>query len=268
MILPVSTLFNAWFLAVLWVLGLPLFAVAHQHVLSRGAADTPAVALTFDDGPNPDATPQILTILEQAHVQATFFVVGRCAQAYPDLIARMVRDGDAVENHSWGHEKTVLELPRAFRRSLQRTARAIEAAGAPPPRYFRPPYGAYATWTVKQAQSLGERVVRWSVPLSGDWRQPGTDIIVQRSLAGVKSGGIVVLHDGDEGKLCAGTPACDRRQDIVATARLIGELQARHFRLVTIPTLFEEHPVSRNVARDPVPNHLRVDRSGHDGSSA
>ena len=146
------------------------------------------VALTFDDGPNPDATPQILRELEHAHTHATFFVVGRLAERYPQLIAHMVRDGDAIENHSWAHEYTVVELPSAFRHALEHADNVIEEAGAEHPRYFRPPYGVHAPWTLEEARADGENVVLWSVPLSDDWDQPGTQVIVQRTLAYVKPG--------------------------------------------------------------------------------
>jgi len=210
--------------------------------LTSGDPSRPEVALTFDDGPNPDATPKILIELEHAHAHATFFVVGRLARAYPRLIARMVRDGDAVESHSWAHEYTVLESPRAFRRSLEETDAAIEAAGAAHPAYFRPPYGVRAPWTLEQARADGEEVLLWSVPLSGDWDQPGTGRIVERSMAYVKPGAVMVLHDGNEAKACAGTAACDRRQEVAATPIILRRLRRLGLRSVTIPEMF-----TRNV---------------------
>jgi len=217
---------------------------AFSPVITMGDPSRSDVALTFDDGPNPDATPKILSELEHAHVHATFFVVGRLAAAYPSLIARMVRDGDAVENHSWGHEYTVLELPSAFRHSLEHADAMIEAAGAPRPAYFRPPYGVRAPWTVEQARADGENVVLWSVPLSDDWDQPGTDVIVKRTMEFAKPGAIMVLHDGNEGELCAGTSDCDRNQEIAATPVLIHDLRAQGLHCVTLPELLE-------VARTP-----------------
>jgi peptidoglycan/xylan/chitin deacetylase (PgdA/CDA1 family) len=220
-----------------------LASFALTPVLTAGDPSRPEVALTFDDGPNPDATPKLLTELEHAHARATFFVVGKLARAYPRLIARMVRDGDAVESHSWAHEYTVLESPRSFRRSLEGTDAAIEAAGAVHPAYFRPPYGVRAPWTVSLARADGEEVLLWSVPLSGDWDQPGIGPIVQRSMKGVKPGAVIVLHDGNEAKACAGTAACDRRQEIAATPIILRRIRRLGFRCVTIPELF-----NRNVA--------------------
>ena len=222
---------------------------AFTPVVFGGDPSRPEVALTFDDGPNPDATPQILTELEHAHVRATFFVVGRLAAAYPSLIARMVRDGDAVENHSWAHEYTVIEVPSAFRRSLEEADSAIEAGGAAHPRYFRPPYGIRAPWTVEQTRADGENVVIWNVPLSDDWDQPGVGRIVQRTMAYAKPGAIMVLHDGNEGELCAGTSDCDRSQEVGATPMLIRLLRGRRLHLVTIPELLEaSHQTMRTVS--------------------
>jgi peptidoglycan/xylan/chitin deacetylase (PgdA/CDA1 family) len=215
------------------------FRRAFTPVIISGDPLRPDVALTFDDGPNPFATPQILTELEHAHVHATFFVVGKLAQTYPRIIARMVRDGDAVESHSWGHEYTVVELPSAFRHSLQKTDKAIEAAGAPRPAYFRPPYGVHAPWTVEQSRANGENVVIWNVPLTDDWDQPGTKLIVDRTMASMQPGAIMVLHDGNEADLCRRLADCDRRQEIAATPMLIRKIRELNLHPVTIPELME-----------------------------
>lgn len=227
-------------------------ARAFTPVIFSGDPARAEVALTYDDGPNPDATPRILTELEHAHAHATFFVVGRLAQAYPQIIARMVRDGDAVEAHSWAHEYTVLDLPSEFRQSLEHANSVLQAAGAPRSRYFRPPYGVRAPWTVEQARAVGENVVLWSVPLSDDWDQPGTALIVQRTMAYVKPGAIMVLHDGNEGEQCVGTPDCNRAQEIAATPILIRMLRKQQLHLATIPELFEvARQPTRSVAHRP-----------------
>ncbi|MGH7708144.1 MAG: polysaccharide deacetylase family protein [Vulcanimicrobiaceae bacterium] len=213
--------------------------------LVHGAATLPEVALTFDDGPNPPYTERILGVLERAHVRATFFVVGRAVAAHPAVVRRMVRDGDALGNHTWDHAHLIVETPAAVRAELDRTQAAILHAADVRTDLMRPPFGARDFSVIREARRLGYTVVMWSVPLPDDWDQPGAAVIAARVLRHVGDGSIIVLHDGNRGRLCAPLgqfPAkiCDRSQEAAATALIVGALRARGYRFVTIPQLLAD----------------------------
>jgi peptidoglycan/xylan/chitin deacetylase (PgdA/CDA1 family) len=212
--------------------------------LVRGAPTAREVALTFDDGPNPPYTDEILDVLRQQHAHATFFVVGRAVEAYPATTRRIVRDGNAIGNHTWDHAHLIVESERTIRRELDRTSAAIERVTGVRPDLMRPPFGARDFAVIAEAHKLGYRVVMWSVPLPRDWEQPGVAAIVARVVDNVQDGSIIVLHDGNRGLLCAGTARarhlCDRSQEVAATREIVATLHREGYRFVTIPQLIAD----------------------------
>ncbi len=211
------------------------------RTITRGPANERVVALTFDDGPNPPYTNRILQVLEEQHVPATFFVVGRAVDAYPSLVRREVRDGHAIGNHTWDHAHLIVMRRSDIRRTLDRTDAAVYRAARVHTKLMRPPFGS-RDWIVMQAaHSLGYAVVMWSVPLANDWEYPPARVIAQRILPHVEDGSIIVLHDGNRGQLCAlkhlNPHVCDRSQDIEATRLIVQSLKAQGYRFVTVPQL-------------------------------
>jgi peptidoglycan-N-acetylglucosamine deacetylase len=191
-----------------WLSTGPAQAVLHQGRLSgrvvpvgfHPAGGSPAaplpVALTFDDGPWPHTTEQILAILAERQAPATFFVVGRQVQRYPDLVRRELAAGMAIGSHSYRHPQRFDRLPAArIRDEIARGRRTLDALGVRPVG-FRPPDGAASPAVVTAAQGLGDPTVLWSVD-PADWR-PGVtaDQLVQRVLAAARPGAIALLHDG------------------------------------------------------------------------
>jgi len=209
--------------------------------LVRGPSNQRVVALTYDDGPNPPYTTAILDVLEREHVHATFFLVGRAVKAYPAIVRREVRDGDAVGNHTWSHAHMILMPASQVRSSLERTDEAIYRAAGVHTRIMRPPFGARDWLVLDQARRLGYTPVMWSVPLPGDWDQPPARIIADRVMPYVQDGAIIVLHDGNRGIVCAQMRApgktCDRHAEIEATQILIERLRKEGYRFVTVPEL-------------------------------
>jgi peptidoglycan/xylan/chitin deacetylase (PgdA/CDA1 family) len=224
------------------------------HTVTRGPSNQRVVALTFDDGPNPPYTNRILDVLQQQHVHATFFLVGRAVQAYPSVVQREIREGHAVGNHTWDHPHLIVMRPSNIRSTLQRTDDAIYAAAHVRTHLMRPPFGARDWIVLQQARKLGYTVVMWSVPLARDWEYPPARVIAQRVVPRVADGSIVVLHDGNRGQLCAikhlNPHVCDRTQDIEATRLIVQELKARGFRFVTIPQLIA---LGKNAKHTPAP---------------
>lgn len=188
------------------------------------------IALTFDDGPNPDATPRILDTLGELGVIATFFVLGRHAERWPDLVHRAVAEGHQLGNHGYFHRKLHLKSPFYVKRDLGLGKRAIERAGAQTPRFFRAPHGFRSPWVSAIAGSMGERTIGWSLGV-WDSDQPGVTTIVDRTMEGVRPGSIVLLHDGD-GYNADG----NRLQTAAALPRIINGLRDRGYEFVTLPT--------------------------------
>lgn len=187
------------------------------------------VALTFDDGPNPDATPRILDTLAEYDVKATFFILGKYAERWPDLVHRVVQEGHQVGNHGYFHRKLHFKSPRYVRRDMLLGKRAIERASSASPQFFRAPHGFRSPWVSAIAGSLGERTIGWSL---GVWDSdlPGVKAIVDRTIAGVKPGSIVLLHDGD-GYNADG----NRMQTAASLPAIITGLRERGHDFVTLP---------------------------------
>ncbi len=198
--------------------------------LSRLDGDRKVVALTFDDGPNPDATPRILDTLAEKGVHATFFILGSHAERWPELVRRISHDGHHVGNHGYFHRKLHFKSPFYVNRDIRLGLRAIRRAGAPAPRWFRAPHGFRSPWTTPIALSYGERTVGWSLGV-WDSDRPGVDEIVRRTIEGVTPGSIVLLHDGD-----GYNPDGDRMQTAAALPQIIDRLKDQGYEFATLPT--------------------------------
>ena len=163
---------------------------------AAGAGGSLPVALTFDDGPWPHTTAQILAILIRRQAPATFFVVGRQVQRYPELVRREQVAGMSLGSHSYSHPQSFDRLPMArIRAEIGQGRRTLQPLGVRPVG-FRPPGGAASPTVAAAAKGLGDRTVLWSVD-PADW-QPGvtSDQLVHQVLAAARPGAIVLLHDG------------------------------------------------------------------------
>jgi peptidoglycan/xylan/chitin deacetylase (PgdA/CDA1 family) len=181
-------------------------------------------ALTFDDGPWPVYTNQILKILDDYQVKATFFMVGSVLQNYPD-IGRAIRDrGHAIGGHSWSHPTR----PRDPVAQIERTDAIIKSVLGFTPTFYRPPYGMVHNRMTQQARREKQAVLIWSAD-SLDWRRPSASRIAANILREASPGGIALMHDG-------GGP---RSHTVAALPLVIRGLQARGYRFVTIPELLK-----------------------------
>ena len=203
----------------------PVFGVA----LSRLPGEANSVALTFDDGPNPEATPRILDELGTHAVKATFFLLGSHAQQWPELVQRIAREGHQIGNHGFFHRKLHFKSPSYVRRDIELGTQAIERAGGTSPRFFRAPHGFRSPWVSSIAKSLGQRTVGWSLGV-WDTDRPGVQTIVEETVEGARRGSIILLHDGD-GYDAFG----DRMQTAAAVPQIIAGLRKRGFGFTTLP---------------------------------
>lgn len=196
-----------------------------HHSLDRAGA---AIALTFDDGPDPVATPQILDELRRLDIAATFFLVGQRARAHPEIVQRILDEGHAIGSHSATH-------PEAWKTSLVRVLRdyrqghaAVRSAAGRPVRLFRPPNGyldgagAVALWAARIRPWL------WTIDPE-DWQPGATTAEILANLAEVRAGDVVLLHDGLDGP--GAQPTADRgatRAALAGIADLAGQ-RGLHF---------------------------------------
>ncbi len=205
-----------------WVLGV----VLASHLLVAGAGLWPRsdwlgsnwtrlpaastarneIALTIDDGPDPAVTPQVLDLLDQYAVQATFFCIGELAARYPDLCREIVRRGHAVENHSQRHRHYFsLMGPRAMARELQAAQDTLGSVSGQVPLFFRAPAGLRNLFLDPILTRLGLRLASWSVR-GFDTRISDAERVKSSLLRGLQAGAILLLHDGHAARTMQGNP--------------------------------------------------------------
>jgi peptidoglycan/xylan/chitin deacetylase (PgdA/CDA1 family) len=179
------------------------------------------LALTFDDGPNPEWTPKLLDLLAEQRVKATFFLVGKYAEAEPYLTRYIAESGHIIGNHSWSHPNLAFTGRKKIREELYRTKHTLEQITGSGVRYFRPPFGGRRPFALHEARGLGMSPVLWNA-MTDDWREPSGDAIAARLADKVDALGrrghsaTVVLHDG--GHL---EPTADRGPSVTAAEKLI-----------------------------------------------
>ncbi|MBA2586413.1 MAG: polysaccharide deacetylase family protein, partial [Chthoniobacterales bacterium] len=199
----------------------------------QGAGDEHQVAITFDDGPDPEWTPQILDILKTHNAKAAFFLVGANAEKYPALVRRIVNEGHEIGNHTYYHPNLALCWPEHIRLELNATQLLLETITGRATTLFRPPYAADTSPSriseltpLNIAQDLGYLVVLENIDPQ-DWAKPGADIIVQRVKQQRRDGSIILLHDAGG----------DRAQTVEALPRILDYLYARGDSVVPLSTL-------------------------------
>lgn len=226
--------------------------IPSSYVIRRTGWRPGQIALTFDDGPDPQWTPQILDILKRENVPATFFIIGQNGQANPGLVKRIVAEGHDIGNHSYTHPN-MGEIPgRITKLELNATQRLIESLTGRSTRLFRAPYfGDAEPQTPDEvepaaiASRLGYVIVGLRVD-PDDWALPGENAIIERTFAGIENpdpderGQVVLLHDGGG----------DRSQTVAALPKLIQQLRAKGYRFTTVSALAG---MSRDQAMPPLP---------------
>ena len=186
------------------------------------------LALTFDDGPNPAWTPQLLDVLARYGVKATFFMVGKYGFQQPGLVRRIVADGHLVGNHSWSHPNLAVTAALKVDKELLRTRDTLEQISGVAVRYFRPPFGARRPHVLRTARYLGMTPVLWNA-ITTDWSEPRADRIGQRLCAKIDGNERrgwatnLVLHDG--GHL---EPEANRGPSVCAAGQILARYATTH----------------------------------------
>jgi peptidoglycan-N-acetylglucosamine deacetylase len=221
-------------LAGLYLLGTFAPAVPLFGRTARARDGTGRFALTFDDGPDPRFTPAISRLLTERGHRATFFVLGRHARDYPQVLRQLVADGHEVASHGFDHGLLAFSRPSRLRAQLVATEQAIAAAaGRPPVPLFRPPHGVRSPWLAHTVGRLGYRVCSWDGRIF-DTAEPGVPTIAARARRQLRSGATLLLHDGD-GSGRGG----DRGQTIEALPAILDEAERRGLRSVWLSSALE-----------------------------
>jgi peptidoglycan-N-acetylglucosamine deacetylase len=186
------------------------------------------LALTYDDGPNPNWTPRLLDVLAEHKVHATFFMVGRFVKAERDLARRVFEAGHLIGNHSWSHPKLSAASDAQVLEELTRTNDILAQIIGAPIRFFRPPFGARRPYVLKLARQLGLVPVTWNA-MTSDWSEPSADKIATNLMNKIDRNqrhgyaSNIVLHDGNHR-----TQGADRGPSIAATDQLLERYDRTH----------------------------------------
>lgn len=202
----------------------------YGQVYAKGATLDKRIALSFDDGPNEPYTSQILDILQRYDVKATFFVVGANVERYPEVARRIAAEGHIVGNHSYSHRWQAALADPNYTDFIKAQKVLWEVVGVKPA-LFRTPYGFHTPWQMQKVRNSKITVVAWSVS-ANDPQQPPSEVIARRIIDKTRSGGIILLHDGEETRLGA-----DRSRTVAALPVILEELSDRGYTFVTVPEL-------------------------------
>lgn len=212
------------------VVGIPYGVIKHLGVgIRRGARrDDGVIGLSFDDGPDPIATPRILEVLARTGVRATFFVTGEAVAKYPELVRRAIAEGHEVCSHGHRHEHALFQRwPFTGYFDTRRAVRDLEAITGKT-RWYRGPHGAYSWSVLAATKLLRVSPVNWTVE-AHDWHPHFTPAtVVDKVLAEASSGGVIVMHDGGRGGA----------RSVHALEPVIAGLQARGLRAVPLSELW------------------------------
>lgn len=206
------------------------------------------IALTIDDGPDPEVTPAVLDQLQAAGVVATFFCIGERVQAHPELAREIVARGHSLQNHSQRHDhRFSFSGPAAFARELQAAQRAIGQVTGVAPTCFRAPAGLRNPFLAPVLQRLGLHLVSWT-RRGFDTRERDPERVLQRLCRDLAPGDILLLHDGNVARTSAGRPVV-----LEVLPELLARCQAAGLRPVTLPQAL---PVLSPRAAVPAPSVL------------
>ena len=197
-----------------------------------------AIALTFDDGPHPTTTPQVLSILKENHIKGTFFLIGQNLKNFPKIGQQIVVDGHVLGNHTWHHWGGQMMDFLAAQEIEDTAALIYKITGVKSP-LFRPPHGYLFNGLADYARKRKDVVVLWTVD-SGDWQRQNISVdgIVKQVVDSATPGGIVLMHDG--GGDCSKT--------VQALPKIINELKERGYTFVSVPELLQMQDQQLNIA--------------------
>lgn len=210
---------------------------------NHGHRGRPQIALTFDDGPDPATTPRVLDLLRNHGARATFFLIGRHAEAHPALVRQILAEGHELGNHSYGHSRLLNCFPTApLQRDIERGQAALGSiAGPSGPALYRPPVGLKSPWLARVQRRLDLRIVTWSLHARDTGRRSAA-AVATRVIRRARPGDIVLLHDGHD------LPGRSRDTVVAALETILDGLRHRNLQAVTVGDLLAD---SAEAPREP-----------------
>lgn len=207
------------------------FEKGNSHLIVGNRSAKKCVALTFDDGPHPTYTPEILDILDKYDAKATFFVIGQNAEQYPDIVLDAYSRGHEIGNHTYSHPDLKKISVEKLMEEIQKTQDVITEITGETPRLFRPPGGYVSNPIVEELMNLDCNAVLWSWRQdTRDWACPSVDCVVSGVLKNLKDGDIILFHDYNAGKKSPTPQALDH---------ILKTLSQDGYRFVTVSELNE-----------------------------
>ncbi|PYS85113.1 MAG: polysaccharide deacetylase family protein [Acidobacteria bacterium] len=203
----------------------------------RGRADTASVALTFDDGPSED-TERVLDMLAAHGLHATFFMVGRQVERFPQTARRVADGGHEIGNHSYSHPIYLYRGARETRRQLERAQAVIADAAGVRPRLARPPCGVRTPAYFRAARELGLQTVQWTLA-AFDWKKRTAQRIAHDVLRRAEAGSIILLHDGDSEN------RSDRGATVAALPLIVEGLKEKGLRVAPLSQLLDDQSAAK-----------------------
>ncbi len=173
---------------------LPCFATEDTNVYRCHENSSMKIALTFDDGPHPRYTPQILDILKKYDVHATFFLIGENVELYPDLAKRILDEGHEVGNHTFTHTKISDTSKEQLKKEIEQCERILFELTEYQPVLFRPPQGRLDSKVESLAQMFDYKVILWNID-TRDWAHESPEAIKKNVITNIESGSIILMHD-------------------------------------------------------------------------
>lgn len=206
----------------------PFLWVEKYRYAFSGPYNKAEIALTFDDGPDPVFTPQILDKLKEYHIKATFFLLGENIEKFPDIAKRIADEGHVVGNHTYDHPNLTKVSDEEYHHQIQKADEVIQRVVGYKPRFFRPTYGAINENQVKWANDQRMMVIQWSIDTL-DWKGLSAEQIAETVIANALPGSIVLQHNA---------PGVPLQGSVDALDRFIPELQQKGARFVTLSKMF------------------------------
>ncbi len=194
--------------------------------IKRVPTNKKVVALTFDDGPHPRYTKEILKVLKENNVPATFFMLGEQVAKFPESFKAVLKDKHEIGNHSWSHPILPFKGPQYIKREIRNTDKAIKKAGYKKPTLFRAPKGMQSIFLDRILKKLSKTQILWDVH-TWDWTAIGPKQIIKLVMQQTKPGSIILLHDGIPG----------RAKTIEAIKEIIPTLKKQGYTFVTVSEL-------------------------------
>jgi len=207
---------------------------SQEGMIRRGPCE-PLVCITFDDGPSPKNTPQILDILKDKGVKATFFVTGKYVEMYPEIAQRIVAEGHDIGNHTYNHKELVVSNKKTILNELRKTDEVIWEATGIRTRLFRPPRGICGNAARKLLIEEGYKIILWTISTL-DWRKVKPKAILWRVKLFIRDGAIILFHDSGSLFGCGDS---GRTNTVRALPLVIDFLKEEGYKIITVSEILE-----------------------------